>query len=213
MAAVSETIVRECFELHGFLVRQQRKYVARTQREHDEVDFLVWNPQPQNPGAPLPFILDTEHLPCLERAIVVVKGWHTETFSPAILTSQPKTFRSISPSALRQAANALGGSSPILRILVVPALPSGAEGRDQSIALLKSRGVDAVLPFAAVLADLIRLVEVTRNYEKSDLLQMLRILKNYDFFREPQLELFKPRTRTASRPGRQQPQQPEALPN
>jgi hypothetical protein len=35
-------------------------------------------------------------------------------------------------------------------------------------------------------------VEVNRNYQKSDLLQTIRILKNYDFFREPQLELFHP---------------------
>jgi len=33
--------------------------------------------------------------------------------------------------------------------------------------------------------------ETNRNYQKSDLLQMIRILKNYDFFKEPQLELFK----------------------
>ena len=34
---------------------------------------------------------------------------------------------------------------------------------------------------------------VNRNYQKSDLLQIIRILKNYDFFKEPQLELFKSR--------------------
>jgi len=34
-------------------------------------------------------------------------------------------------------------------------------------------------------------IEVNCNYQKSDLLQVIRILKNYDFFKEPQLELFK----------------------
>jgi len=43
----------------------------------------------------------------------------------------------------------------------------------------------------ALLADLIDQIEVNRNYQKSDLLQVIRILKNYDFFKEPQLELFK----------------------
>jgi hypothetical protein len=42
-----------------------------------------------------------------------------------------------------------------------------------------------------MLGDLIERIEVNRNYQKSDLLQMIRILKNYEFFREPQLELFK----------------------
>ncbi len=74
MAAVSETIVREYFELHGFFVRQQRKYIARSRPEDEEI-------------------------------------------------------------------------------------------------------------------------EINRNYRKSDLLQIIRILKNYGFFKEPQLELFRPKRR------------------
>jgi hypothetical protein len=42
-----------------------------------------------------------------------------------------------------------------------------------------------------MLADLVGHIEVNRNYQKSDLLQMIRIFKNYDFFKEPQMELFK----------------------
>jgi len=78
---------------------------------------------------------------------------------------------------------------------VVPALPQNREARDESIGVLKSKGVDAVIPFHTMLADLIGQIEVNRNYQKSDLLQILRILKNYDFFKEPQLELFKTRRR------------------
>jgi hypothetical protein len=40
MAAVSETIVREYFELHEFLVRQHQKYITQTRREEDDdIDF------------------------------------------------------------------------------------------------------------------------------------------------------------------------------
>ena len=46
-----------------------------------------------------------------------------------------------------------------------------------------------------MLADLVAHVEVNRNYQKSDLLQMIRILKNYNFFKEPQFELFKSKRR------------------
>ena len=42
-----------------------------------------------------------------------------------------------------------------------------------------------------MLADLVSETEVNRNYQKSDLLQIIRILKNYDFFKEPQMELFR----------------------
>lgn len=53
--------------------------------------------------------------------------------------------------------------------------------------------MDAVIPFRTMLADLVTRTEANRNYQKSDLLQTIRILKNYDFFKEPQMELFKTR--------------------
>ncbi len=192
MAAVSETIVREYFELHGFFVRQQRKYIAPTRREDDEIDFFVINPQPAPKPGPLPFVLASADLPPIARAVVVVKGWHTESFSPAVLANAPEIFRFVEPAALQRAARAFGSDGPPLKILVVPALPQGDEARTQSIELLRTKGVDAVIPFRTMLADLIAQIEVNRNYQKSDLLQVIRILKNYDFFREPQLELFKP---------------------
>ena len=92
MAAVSETIVREYFELHGFLVRQQRKFVAPSRREDEEVDFYVLNPRPTGQGAGLPFVLASSDLTAISRAVVVVKGWHTETFSSAVLANAPEIF-------------------------------------------------------------------------------------------------------------------------
>ena len=194
MSAVSETIVREYFELHGFFVRQHRKYVAPSRREEDEVDFFVLNPHPPAP-ATLPFVLASADLTGLARAVIVVKGWHTETFSPAVLANAPEIFRFVEPAAFQQIAKTFGTDGPLTKILVVPALPHGDEAREQSIGLLRAKGIDAVIPFRTMLADLIRQIEVNRNYQKSDLLQIIRILKNYDFFREPQLELFKARKR------------------
>ena len=191
MAAVSETIVREYFELHEFLVRQHRKYIAQTKREEDDIDFFVLNPHPQKRDAGVPFVLSSVDLKFIERAVVVVKGWHTETFSPAVLAHAPEIFRFVEPKVFQQAARAFGAEGAPAKILVVPALPQGEDARRQSIELLRSKGIDAVIPFQVMLSDLIGHIEVNRNYQKSDLLQMIRILKNYDFFKEPQLELFK----------------------
>ena len=90
-------------------------------------------------------------------------------------------------------ARAFGKNGTPLKILVVPALPQDQQARSETIALLRSKGIDAVLPFRTMLADLISETESNRNYQKSDLLQLIRILKNYDLFKEPQLELFKSR--------------------
>jgi hypothetical protein len=192
MSAVSETIVREYFELHEFLVRQHRKYVGQTRREDDDdIDFFVLNPHPQAPAGALPFVLASPDLPLIERAIVVVKGWHTDTFSTARLESSPAIFRFVEPKVFQQAARAFSKNGTTLKILVVPALPQATEARDESIALLRAKGIDAVIPFRTMLTDLVNETEVNRNYQKSDLLQIIRILKNYDFFKEPQLELFR----------------------
>jgi hypothetical protein len=193
MSSVSEIIVREYFELHEFLVRQRRKYIAQTKREEDDIDFFVLNPHPQKREAELPFVLSSSDLKFIERAVVVVKGWHTETFSPAVLTHAPEIFRFVEPKVFQQAARAFGAEGAPAKILVVPALPQGEDAQKRSIELLRSKGIDAVIPFHVMLSDLIGRIEVNRNYQKSDLLQMIRILKNYDFFKEPQLELFKGR--------------------
>jgi hypothetical protein len=195
MSSVSETIVREYFELNEFLVRQHRKFIAQTKREDDDIDFFVLNPHPQpRPDEP-PFVLNSPDLASIERAIVVVKGWHTETFSSARLASTPEIFRFVEPKVFQQAVRAFGQDGAPTKILVVPALPHEPKARDESIALLRSKGVDAVIPFHTMLTDLVAHTEVNRNYQKSDLLQIIRILKNYDFFKEPQLELFKSRRR------------------
>lgn len=194
---VSDTIVRECFERHGFLVRQCRKDVAPGAREEADIDFLVLNPCPEpGPGA-LPFVLEPADLRRLARAVVVVRGWHTETFSPARLTATPEFFRFVEPESLQRAVRAFGPGPSPAKILVLPGLPHTPALRRQSIALLRERGVDAVLPFGALLADLIEHVEPNRNYQKSDLLQTLRLLKRYDFLRDGQLDLFKPPRRRA----------------
>jgi hypothetical protein len=195
MSNVSETIVREYFELHEFLVRQHRKYIAQTKREEDDIDFFVLNPQARAREAELPFVIGSGELPFIARAIVVVKGWHTETFSSARLASTPEIFRFVGTKVFQQAARVFGENGAPLKILVVPALPQDAAERDKSIALLKSKGVDAVIPFRTMLADLVERTEANRNYQKSDILQVIRILKNYDFFREPQMELFKVKRR------------------
>lgn len=198
MGAINETIVREYFELHGFLVRQYRKHLAPAGREEDDVDFLVLNPTPKlgGPGG-LPFDLRSADLEQVERAVVVVKGWHTEVFTPAFLASTPKVYRFLNKRAFQQAVRDFAGNKPAPVILAIPCLPRGVQAREESAAMLKSKGIAGVLCFTTMLADLIARVEASRNYQQSDVLQLLRILKQYELFREPQLELFR---RKAPRP-------------
>ncbi len=189
MSAVDEAIVREYFESHGFLVCQRRKYVvqARTKSADEEINLIVVNPRASG-SAPVEFELKAGSLPQVGRAIVAVKGWHTETFAPSVLQHQPKIFRFVEPKAVAEAARLVGGDG-LLKLLVIPGLPKEQAAREKSIELLRAKGVDGVISFRSILEELVAGVATNRNYQKSDLLQVLRLLKNYELIREPQLEL------------------------
>ena len=78
----------------------------------------------------------------------------------------------------------------------LPRLPASGDLKDQAITLLREKGIDGVISFETMLTDLIARVDINRNYEKSDLLQTIRILKNYGLLKDSQLDFFeKPRKR------------------
>jgi hypothetical protein len=189
MSAVDEGIVREFFELHGFLVCQRRKYIVQTRQKSadEEVDLIVLNPAAPTGAAPAEFEISSKALSQVSRAIVAVKGWHTEIFAPGVLAHQPKIFRFVEKRAIEEAQR-LVGSEGLMKILVVPGLPRDVKTRQRSIELLRSKGVDGVISFRSILQELIASVATNRNYQKSDLLQTLRLLKNYGLLKEPQME-------------------------
>ena len=79
----------------------------------------------------------------------------------------------------------------MLKILVLPGLPTENPFREQSIQLLQEKGVDGIISFRSMLLDILSKIEINRNYQKSEILQVLRILKNYELLGNPQMELFK----------------------
>ncbi len=195
MAGLNDAVVRDFFELHGFFVRQPRKFLSPSRGEEEEVDFLVSNPRPQPVPGDWPFELSSEWIPSIAQAVVLVKAWHGDTFTTNLLERVADHFRCLEPAALQPLQRSLAGDAPLTKLLILPGLPQGAEARAQSVEWLRARGIDAVLPFRVLLADLIRSIEAHRSYERSDFLQALRVLKLYGLFREPQLELFKPARR------------------
>lgn len=198
MSSVDENIVREYFEQNGFLVRQLRKYrvQSRKKRRDEEIDLLVLNPS-YSPGSRRPdFMLFSSELRYIHRAVVVVKGWHTLRFTPSMLRSSPEIFRFLEKQVVKQISALFrsaskGEEDDLLKILVLPGLPTENPYREQSMELLKEKGVDGIISFRSMLLDILARVEINQNYQKSDILQVLRIMKNYDLLSDPQMELFK----------------------
>jgi len=206
VAAIDEGIVREYFEQNGFFVRQVRKHAVQARRKtsDEEIDLVVLNPSWNREARKPEFFLFATELPYLHRAIIAVKPWHTDVFTPGMLKSSPEIFKFLEAAVQKEAVRLFppdegpNAERPeaFSKILVLPALPTQEPFRSQSIELLKARGVDGILSFRAILLDLVEKVEVNRSYRKSDTLEVLRILKNYDLLRDPQMDLL------PTRPGR-----------
>jgi hypothetical protein len=198
MASVNEEIVREFFESLGFLVNQPRKYqvMARAKQAEEEVDFVIFNPQ--NPAAELPEfgVWGAAELRQISRAVVGVRGWHSERFSPSKLTWGKELFR-LADGVVMQKAQRQLGAGPVAKIICLPDLPSVGLMRTKSLDMLKAGGIDGILLFRPMLLDLVRSVDSQKNYERSDLLQTLRILKAHDLVKDAQLDLFRMRKKRA----------------
>jgi len=193
-------LVREYFELNGFFVRQLHKYQvhSRKKRAEEEIDLLVHNPAPR----PLPerapgFQIFSNELSLVSRALVAVKGWHTSRLTPSMLRAGSKISDYLDTDAETAKENYFSGfdelsdsKEPLMHILVLPGLPATEPLRGQTIELLKARGVDAIISFPTILENLLHHVETNLSYQKSDALQMIRLLKLYDMIKSPQLELF-----------------------
>lgn len=200
MSGFDENIVREYFELNGFFVRQLRKYQvqSRKKRIDEEIDMLIYNPKASADEAINNFQLFSQDVASIRQAIIVVKPWHSSKFTPAILRSETKVFDFLKKEVLNKASDYFNlnefeltkETQSFKKILVIPSLPSGEPHRSESITLLKEQGIDGIISFATILESLIRNIEVNQSYQKSDLLQLLRILKIYNMLKEPQMTFF-----------------------
>jgi hypothetical protein len=191
MSAVNEWIVREYFESLGFFVGQPRKYVVpgRTKTADEEIDLVVYHPARQEHRIPDDMVWTTEHLGSVKQVLVAVRGWHTERFYASTFEQAPDILR-FAGEETEAYAGALLGSRDFAKVLCLPRLPASGDLRDQTIAMLRSHGIQGVISFRTMIAELIERVDVNRNYEKSDLLQVIRLLKNYDFVKTMQLDFF-----------------------
>ena len=212
MSAVSELIVREYFEMAGFLVRQPVKYqvAARAKRPEEEADLVVWNPRFRRgtrPPSPQRIVWTRTDLEKVERAVVSILGWHTDRISPAVLRHTPEVLRVTDEEVIGRARSMLGGGS-VLKILCLPELPASESLRAEAIDILRENGVNGVLLFRNILLELSQMLDKRKSYEKSPPLQILRILKNYGLLRDAQLELFAPRRRRRTSRGSSREPQP-----
>jgi hypothetical protein len=194
MAGFDDSLVREYFELNGFLTRRplQPAAAARSRGTEEPGGLQVSNPRPRG-GAEPGFQLFGADLAGLTSATVAVKGPTTgKSLTPAMLRRGDflEFIRKEAVPAAKESfgAPAAGGAPTPARILVLPGLPAQEPARSESIALLRAQGVDHVLTFRTILENLTQ--RAAGGAGDSATLRLLRLLQAYDMVNAAQLELF-----------------------
>jgi len=189
MSDISLQLVKEYFEMCGFYVYTNCKHQLQKADAsgRDYIDLFVINPEPKGRPTSKRLSLTADDLRAIPRAVVDVKGWHTERFSPSLLGKQG-VLSFVSPASLRFARKVFGDGA-FYKILVISKLPASAELCRVLAAKLREGGVDYVLEFPRILTELTAYVKVNYNYTRSDVLQLLRLLRQYDLIKEPQMEI------------------------
>lgn len=191
MSFINDLIVREYFEAQGFLVSQPCKYSSsgRAKRLAEEIDLMVFNPQSPVPVISENMIWTGTEVRGVRGAVVAVRGWHSERFSMATFSNTPELLRFADAEVVKKAAAKLG-TTDVAKILCLTQLPASGDLKAKTLEFLRNRGVDGILSFRQMLVELLGMVELNNNYDKSDVLQVLRILKSSGLIRDKQMELF-----------------------
>lgn len=204
MAGFDENIVREYFELNGFFVRQLRKHTVQKGKKHVELqsDLVIYRPEAPDDLTLSGFQIFSSDIENIRGAVVGITPWNVSRFTPAIAKKSAKTCDFLKKDVIANIdqyfqSEATEGDDPVdspyanyIKLLVIPAFPTSDTHRVECTDLLKAAGVDGVLVCSTILENLLRHVAVNHSYPKSDILQLLRVLKIYDMIREPQMTLF-----------------------
>ena len=177
MSDVSKELVRIFFELNGFLVKKSTYLLVKR----------IQSTRSRSGN----FILSADNIDKVQQGMVDVKGWHTDVFFPSVINAAPEIFSFLGEDRLKEAEKFFETKS-FKKVIVVSKLPNVKQTLKKSVSLLKQNGVDHVIEFPAILGYLINEVKRNVNYVDNDLLQLIRILKCYGFYKPPQLELFTP---------------------
>ena len=204
MSGFDENIVREYFELNGFFVRQVPKYSIQSRKKsfNEVVALLINKPDVIKEQTITNFQLFSADMESIQKAVVVVRSWYLSEFSPELLKSSSKLFNFLKKNVFNQSEEYFSKesvendkiwesiSNSYSNIIVLPGLPSNDPHRSESIEILKANGIDGIITYSTVLESLLRQVQANIIYQKSDLLQLMRILKIYNMVKDPQMTLF-----------------------
>ncbi len=194
-----ESISIDYFETNGFLVRKSGSLlgsradrffpslVVRNLKEEELQEMMMFNFQWFSSD-----ILKTK------RAVVSVVGESLFAASGRALGQDKRLLQSIKKLITAKQSLKFPWEDPSLeedfrghhRLVILPLLPTVEPQYSQLCDILKSKGVVGVITFRTLLDNLIQQLEVLEEAKLTPRLKLLRILKQMELLKFPQLSLF-----------------------
>jgi len=191
-------VVEAYFEINGFLARKNPSPPLGIGRKNIDPlpEFTVYNPKTDQNSDKLGFRLFSGDLMQVHSAQIFVLGWENTSFSNSLLSSEPRLVK-----FLRQEVDAsrmgLSEQEPDnrqnhpLRVIVVPALPARPDRMNVVEQHFRKQGVRGVLTLKSILENLFRQTLPSKlQLGGGHILHLLQMLKSYDLFRDPQVDMF-----------------------
>ncbi len=191
MSDLNMQLVREFFELNLFYVLPHWQF-EEALRDMDSAGSLLFveQPKPAITGE-LDCLLHPGDVQSIQRAVVEVRAWHADRMYTSVIESN-SVFARVASEQTRTIADAVFNGQDYKILLVVSEFSASPDKRDKAVKILQEHGIDHVIEFPTILADMLRLVSPHNNYAPSHTLQTMRLLKRYNFIRKQQLEIFFP---------------------
>ncbi|MCM8803826.1 MAG: hypothetical protein NC833_01045 [Candidatus Omnitrophica bacterium] len=166
-------IVKEFFIINGFYVTRKDNFliVKNTKNKYKDIEE---------------FIIEKEKVIFIDKAIIKVLAWHTLKFTPSVIKKFYSEIFEITEEKIYKKVKDLLVNN-YKKILVIPGLPSNLSLRNESIKIMKEKGINNIILFPTVISGLIERID-ERNLYQSQTLEIIRILKFYKFFSEKKFE-------------------------
>ncbi|MCM8776895.1 MAG: hypothetical protein NC905_01330 [Candidatus Omnitrophica bacterium] len=176
MSQASIEIIKEFFIIYNFFVLQK-----------DDILF-VQNAEVNEPEDMDKFILSgSEVSKVLKNGVIKPVCWHTMKFTPVVLSRFPEIFE-FSKGRYNSESKKFFQGENFKKVLVIPSLPVSDKLQKESIKIMKEEGVDYLITFPSVIANLIEKIDA-RNVYLSSVNEILRVLKFYKFFTDKEQKL------------------------
>ncbi|MEM9157435.1 MAG: hypothetical protein AAGB46_00190 [Verrucomicrobiota bacterium] len=193
---LDEIIVSEFLEANGFFVRSMRRTRSQSKRTTKEegVELYAKNMYFKPGGREASFLLFPSELRYVESMIVCIRGWYGDKAALASMTGSADMQKYVESNILKnvdkwfevEETDWVDGEDP-KRVLVAPVIPTQDPHRRQIAALLREKGVYGILSYKTMLLDIIDRVDTRKVYPKSELLQLIRVLKTFDLVKDSQM--------------------------